>query len=215
MPSTTMVESIGRTVRATRNRVGLSLDQLASRAHVSKGALVALENGAGNPNLATLVGIADALGVPVSDLLAEPVTNAVRVATEAAIEPLWRGPSGGEARLLLTNGAVAPVELWRWRLEPGERYEDHPHPTGISETVTVLSGVLGLTVDGLDHAIAADSTAAYPGDVPHAYWTSGDGACDFLMTVHLLPNPGAGASRPGRPTSRPAASRRTRDIPRA
>ena len=187
MTSVPMAEAISRNVRAARGRLGLSLDQLATRARVSKGALVALENGTANPNLATLVRVADALAMSVSDVLAESAAPDVRIVAEAAIEPLWQSPSGGYARLLLTAGHPAPVELWRWRLAAGDRYENDAHPEGFSETVTVLAGTFGLTLDGRTYLVPSGSTAAFPGDVPHAYWASGDRPCDILMTVHLAP----------------------------
>src|SRR4051812_14571507 len=52
------LEIVAHNVRAARGAAGLSLDALAARADVSKGALVALEGARGNPNLATLVRLA-------------------------------------------------------------------------------------------------------------------------------------------------------------
>lgn len=191
-----MAVAMSRNILAARGRLRLSLDQLATRARVSKGALVALENGTANPNLATLVRVADALAISVSDILAESAAPDVRIVAEAGIDPLWHSPSGGYARLLLTAGHPAPVELWRWRLAPGDRYANDAHPDGFSETVTVLAGTFGLTLDGRTHLVPTGSTAAFPGDVPHAYWASGDVPCDILMTVHLAP-PASTAVRPG------------------
>ena len=44
-----MIESVARAVRSARRGRGLSLDQLAARAGVSKGALAALESATANP----------------------------------------------------------------------------------------------------------------------------------------------------------------------
>ena len=77
-PDGAVMAGVARTVRALRRSRGLSADQLAARAGVSKGSLVALENAAGNPNLATLVRLADALGVPVTQLIGEPPGLPVR-----------------------------------------------------------------------------------------------------------------------------------------
>jgi transcriptional regulator with XRE-family HTH domain len=63
------LEIVARNVRSARAAAGLSLDALAGRAEVSKGALVALEGARGNPNFATLVRLADALGRSVSSLM--------------------------------------------------------------------------------------------------------------------------------------------------
>ena len=61
--------AVARTLQALRADRGWSLDQLAARSGVSKGVLVALEQGRSNPNLATLARIGDAFGVPVTQLV--------------------------------------------------------------------------------------------------------------------------------------------------
>jgi quercetin dioxygenase-like cupin family protein len=179
------LENAARNVRAARGAAGLSLDALAARAEVSKGALVALEGARGNPNLTTLVRLADALGRAVSSLLEDTGEEGVVVVDAAAVAPLWTGPAGGTARLLLTNPRPAPVEVWRWRLHPGERYDSHPHPAGVTETLTVLRGRLALTVGDGTHALQAGETTAFAADRPHAYEGAGRGQCDLIMTVHL------------------------------
>ena len=139
------LETVARNVKAARVAAGLSLDALAGRAELSKGALVALEGARGNPNLTTLVGIADALGRSVSSLMEEAEEEAPLVVDAGEVTPLWTGPSGGTARLLLTNPHPSPVEVWRWILHPGERYESNPHPAGVTETLTVIRGRMTFT----------------------------------------------------------------------
>jgi transcriptional regulator with XRE-family HTH domain len=179
------LQTIARNVRTARAAAGLSLDALARHAEVSKGALVALENAHGNPTLTTLVRLADALGRSVSSLLEEAHPEPVSIADADAIQPLWTGPSGGSARLLLTSPRPAPVEIWRWRLHPGERHDSTPHPAGVTETVTVLSGRMLLVAGDGQHPLRAGQTAAFAADVPHAYAGAGRGPCELLMTVHL------------------------------
>ncbi len=95
-------------VRVARTRAGLSMEELSRRAQVSKGALVALENAQGNPNLATLVRLADTLGISVSDLMQGPSEGHVRIVAADAVTPLWTGELGSEARLMLTTTGPAP-----------------------------------------------------------------------------------------------------------
>jgi transcriptional regulator with XRE-family HTH domain len=187
MPGGDVMASVARTVRAIRHSRGLSADQLAVRSGVSKGALVALENASANPNLATLVRLADALGVPVSDLLGQPGATAVRVFDAAASEPLWRGPDGGTARLIVTTATAAPVELWQWDLGPGEGYDSHPHQAGVAETVTVIRGRAVVVVDGTVHELGIGLTATYRGDTAHSYRGGEPDGGRLLMTVHLPP----------------------------
>ncbi|MEU3843452.1 XRE family transcriptional regulator [Streptomyces sp. NPDC028635] len=184
------LRTVAHNVKAARARAGLSLDELSRRAQVSKGALVALEKAQGNPNLATLVRLADTLGISVSALMQGPPSGRVRVVDAAAVAPLWTGEHGGEARLVLTTSGAAPVEVWRWRLEPGEEYPSHPHQAGVVETVSVTSGRMVLVVDGTEHPVEPGQTATFDGDTPHTYRGAGTGPCHLIMTVHLPPGPG-------------------------
>lgn len=183
------LKAVARNVRAARLRAGLSLDELGRRAQVSKGALVALEKAQGNPNLGTLVRLADTLGISVSALMQGPPEGRVRVVAADEVAPLWTGEGGGEARLVLTTSAPTPVEIWRWRLEPGQEYPSHPHQAGVVETISVTSGRLVLVVDGTEHVVEAGRTATFDGDVPHAYRGAGERTCELIMTVQLPPGP--------------------------
>ncbi|MGW0842451.1 helix-turn-helix domain-containing protein [Streptomyces sp. NPDC002787] len=185
----TTLRTVAHNVRAARIRAGLSLEELGRRAQVSKGALVGLEKAQGNPNLATLVRLADTLGISVSALMQGPSEGHVRVVAVDAVAPLWTGERGGEARLMLTTSGQAPVEVWRWRLEPGEEYPSHPHQAGVVETVSVTSGRMTLVVDGIEHTVEAGQTATFDGDTSHAYRGAGTETCHLIMTVHLPPGP--------------------------
>ncbi|MFE0648410.1 helix-turn-helix domain-containing protein [Streptomyces sp. NPDC059534] len=165
------------------------LDELGRRAKVSKGALVGLEKAQGNPDFATLVRLADTLGVSVSALMEGPSEGRVRVVAADAVTPLWTGPRGSEARLMPTTSGAAPVEVWRWTLEPGEEYPSHPHQAGVVETVSVTAGRMTLVVDGTEHSVEAGQTATFDGDAAHAYRGAGAGTCHLIVTVHLPPGP--------------------------
>jgi transcriptional regulator with XRE-family HTH domain len=184
------LRTLARNVRTARTRAGLSLDELGRRAKVSKGSLVALEKAQGNPNFATLVRLADTLGVSVSALTEGAAKERVRVVSGDAVTPLWAGPRGSEARLMLTTSGPAPVEVWRWKLQPGEEYPSHPHQAGVIETVSVTDGRMVLVVDGVEHSVEAGQTATFDGDVGHTYRGAGEETCHVIMTVQLPPGPG-------------------------
>ncbi|MFD7603008.1 helix-turn-helix domain-containing protein [Streptomyces mirabilis] len=183
------LRTLAHNVRTARTRAGLSLDELGRRAKVSKGALVGLEKAQGNPNFATLVRLADTLGVSVSALLEGSSEGRVRVVAADAVMPLWTGAQGSEARLMLTTSGTAPVEVWRWKLEPGEEYPSHPHQAGVVETVSVTAGRMNLIVDGAEHTVEVGQTATFDGDAPHTYRGAGTEPCHLIMTVHLPPGP--------------------------
>ncbi len=59
---------IARSIRRERERVGLSLSELAKQAGIAKSTLSQLESGTGNPSVETLWALGVALGVPFSNL---------------------------------------------------------------------------------------------------------------------------------------------------
>src|SRR3954465_11719519 len=169
------LESIARNVRSARVGAGLSRGALAARADVSKGALVALEGARGNPNLTTLVRLADALGRSVSSLMEDEREERLPVVDADEVAPLWTGPSGGTARLLLTNPLPTPVEVWRWRLHPGERHDSHAPGAGVAGTRTGVRGQMLLFVGDAAYPLRAGVTTAFAANVPHAYQGAGRG----------------------------------------
>ncbi|MCA9876414.1 MAG: helix-turn-helix transcriptional regulator, partial [Thermomicrobiales bacterium] len=161
--------ALARAVRARRQSLGLSLDELSARSAVSKGAIVSLENGEANPTFGTIVRVADALQTPVSALFEAVETAPARVISPAAQPCLWQGPLGGCARLLLTVPGAAPVEYWAWSLHPGEAYVSHPHPPGVQEVITVASGRLLLTLGDEQREIPAGALVLFSADRSHSY----------------------------------------------
>ena len=152
--------AVARTLQALRADRGWSLDQLAARSGVSKGVLVALEQGRSNPNLATLARIGDAFGVPVTQLVDVGGEPAVRISSPDTSRVLWHGPSGGTGTIVGATDPPWAVELWRWEVMPGESFGGDAHAPATREMVWVESGTLTLTVAGERHAVTPVSARA-------------------------------------------------------
>ncbi|PRX47796.1 XRE family transcriptional regulator [Prauserella shujinwangii] len=181
MSDTETLARLARNIRAQRTRRQWTLDALAARAGLSKGVVVAVEQGRGNPNLATLIRISDALGVSLTALLEGGEEPAVRVTDRTSL--LWEGPSGGTGRLLDGTDSPTPVELWHWRLEPGERHDSEPHAAGTRELLHVYTGELTLTVGGQEVVVPSGASARMTADEPHAYANAGRVAAEFVGVV--------------------------------
>ena len=185
-----LTTAVARTLQALRADRGWSLDQLAARSGVSKGVLVALEQGRSNPNLATLARIGDAFGVPVTllvDLGGEP---AVRISSPDASRILWRGPSGGSGTIIGATDPPWAVELWRWEVMPGEMFGGDAHAPATREMVSVEAGTLTLTVAGERHSVNAGQCARFPASRPHRYGNESDQPLRFTMVVLIPPAEG-------------------------
>lgn len=177
---------ISRQIAQLRKAQNLSLDALAARSEISKGMLVAIEQGGANPSIATLCKLATTLRVSVTDLLsgdAVPPT-AVHIVPPNQAKELWQGPNGGRAMLLIGSQGPDMFEFWEWTLHPKEEFRSKGHPTGTMEILAVTEGTLALEVDGVDHLIALNHRAVSMMDRPHAYKCHGTKRTRFYMLVH-------------------------------
>jgi quercetin dioxygenase-like cupin family protein/DNA-binding XRE family transcriptional regulator len=182
-----LTQSLARNVKHWRSVRGFTLDVLAARAAVSRGMLIQIEQARTNPSIGTVVKIGDALGVSVTTLLDYEQGPKVRVVPAERAVRLWHTEAGSYNRLLAGTEAPGPLELWDWRLMPGESSPSEPHPTGTVELVHVTTGELTLTVDGEDHLVPAGASATFEANTPHTYGNRGEVPMEMMMTVSVPP----------------------------
>lgn len=182
----TVSEAVSAKLKAHRKQQKLSLDELSRRAGVSKGMLVEIEKSIANPSIAILCKIAAALGISVADIVNVASAPAAHLIEAQNIPTLWTGPAGGTARLLAGTSGPNMIELWRWELPPGERFESAGHPQGTFELFHVEQGQLTVRVDKTELIVPAGCSAVARTDTPHQYANDGDTRLVFTMTVAEL-----------------------------
>lgn len=187
-PFDTTIAAIARKLHAARGASNLSLDQLAKRSGVSKGSLVKLEQGQGNPSIAVLCQVASALGISLADLVSHSVQPEPVLFDPAAGKVLWQGPYGGSARLVAGTAGSDMVELWEWKMRPNERYDAAAHSKGTKEMVVVQSGKLGFSVGTSKVIVPAGGGLLATTDLPHSYWCEGARSVRFQMFVSERPS---------------------------
>ncbi|MEU8590428.1 XRE family transcriptional regulator [Streptomyces sp. NPDC048664] len=182
-----LTQSLARNVKRWRTERGFTLDALATRAGVSRGMLIQIEQARTNPSIGTVVKIGDALGVSVTTLLDYEQGPTVRIVPADQAVRLWSTDAGSYNRLLAGTEAPGPLEMWDWRLMPGDRSASDPHPAGTVELVHVTAGALTLTVEGADHLVPAGASASFEASTPHVYANEGDLPVEMVMTVSVPP----------------------------
>jgi transcriptional regulator with XRE-family HTH domain len=175
--------AVARNLRSLRTGRGWSLDTLASRSGVSRGALVAIEQARGNPSIATLCRISDAFGVSLVRLVEVADAPPVRMVPPDRVVPLWRGRQGSTGTLLVGSDPPQHLELWEWRITAGDGYDGEAHPAGTRELVWVLEGELTLDVGGERVLVPAGGAAVFPGDRPHRYANEAEADLRFAMAT--------------------------------
>lgn len=181
MPSSSrkLLKQISNRVRHERTRLGLSQQEVAERADVSRRMLAAIEGEESNVSLATLDRIATALGLTFSDLL-----KVSPAAPPAAPVVAWRGRSTASRALLLQSApATRNVELWEWSLAPGDSYEAEADRKGMREQIYVIAGTLSLYVDGKAHRLNGGESLMFDSDRPYEYRNEEKRATKFIKTV--------------------------------
>jgi transcriptional regulator with XRE-family HTH domain len=180
-----IAQAIARNVRRLRSGRGFTLDVLASRAGVSRGMLIQIEQARTNPSVATLVRVADALGVSVAQLVEVSDAPAVRVVRAADAAPLWRASEGSVGTLLIGSDHPPPIELWDWRLEPGDGYDGAAHLPGTCELLYVIAGELTLAVGSEAHTLQAGDAVMFRADREHRYSNGSEAPTRFALVVSM------------------------------
>lgn len=174
-----VVGAIGPKVRAARQALGLSLQQLAARAEVSAAAIHKVECGDMVPTITTLLKLAGALDRPIAhfvggDARPRPVATLVRGDARGPTPADWAPAAHGVAGLTL----AAPDDRFRASgvhasVEPGGGSGDTRPLRPGEQIVLVLEGVLEVDVAGERYRLDAGDTLHYPTDRPHEWRNPG------------------------------------------
>lgn len=176
-----IVGAIGPKVRAARQQLGLSLQQLAGRAEVSAAAIHKVERGDMVPTVTTLLKLAGALGHPITHFVDDagivaPVAVHVRAAGRPAAPQDWAsGTRGVDAAGLTAAGGRLRGHAVLGVVEPDGCSGQIRPPRPGEELLLVLEGALVVDVAGERHRVEAGDTLHYPTDRPREWRNPGPG----------------------------------------
>lgn len=189
--------AIARNARKLRAEREWSLEQAAGRSGVSKGMLVQIEQARTNPSMGTLCRLADAYGVTLAQLVELSDTASVRVVEADEVIRLWAGEEGSAGDLLVGVDRREHVELWRWRLAPGDSHPSEGHMEGTREMLAVLAGTLTLDVADQTYTVRAGGAVLFDGHYDHVYRNEHKRPLDAVLVV-IQPSTGD-APQPSHP----------------
>jgi transcriptional regulator with XRE-family HTH domain len=157
---------LARNLVSLRHARKLTQGDLARHAAVPRSTIANLESGEGNPSLAVLVKVAQALGVPIDELLASPRALVRRWdAADVALQTKGRGVT---IRPLVPE-PVPDSMMEVMDLAPGAVMGGTPHLPGTREFFTCLEGRVRLLIAGEVYALDTGDVLAFPGNQPHSY----------------------------------------------
>ncbi len=179
---------VGDTLAALRQARALSLDELSRLAGVSKSMLSQIERAQANPTVAVVWRLANALGVPLADLLHQaPAPQAPAIALiPAHATPALRSPDGlCELRILGPIELAGQFEWYALTVQPGGALESQAHEAGTREHLTVHSGALQVQAGDVQQKLQSGETARYAVDCQHSIRNPGKSVANaWLVVVH-------------------------------
>ena len=168
MSERTATAMVAASIRRERERAGLTLTELARRAHIAKSTLSQLEAGTGNPSVETLWALGVALDVPFSRLVESP-QRTVRVVRAGEGPVTFAEQSPYAATLLAACPPHARRDLYRIQADPGEPRRSEPHNPGTSEHLVVAAGRARVGPVEAPVELGPGDYICYAGDAPHVF----------------------------------------------
>jgi transcriptional regulator with XRE-family HTH domain len=176
-----LLSSISGNVVNKRRALQWSQQQLAERSEVSRRMIGMIESGESNVSLATLGHIAAAFNLTFSELVNDHVAH--DNLPEKGLR-LWQGGRPGtKVDLLQSFPASRTVELWKWTIAPGDRYQGEPDLPGYREMIYVIRGELTLERETGTQVLKAGESIAFAADRPYAFANTGKGSLSFTLNV--------------------------------
>jgi transcriptional regulator with XRE-family HTH domain len=161
--------AIGLRIREVRQARSMTLQALADASGLSPSMLSLVERGRASPSIGSLVVIACALGVTMSDLLpGEPALDeslVVRAANQRAVETAQH-----VVRRLLREDRTRGVSVAINEYKPDTGNADRPITHSGFEYGFVLEGTLTVEVDGATYVLQSGDMISYSSRRPHRLW---------------------------------------------
>jgi transcriptional regulator with XRE-family HTH domain len=177
-------EQLGARVKEFRRRRGLTLEDLAERAGVSRAMISKVERGEKNPTLVVTAKVAEGLGVTLSELLGEEERREVVVVPRERRMVMRDPETGFERQLLSPTFGGRGVEFVRNVVPHGSTSGGFPpHRRGVEEYVVVEKGRLRAIIRGEEHLLEEGDALYFEADVSHRFDNVGDRECSYYLVV--------------------------------
>ena len=193
--------AVGEKVKAFRTARRMSLRALGDATGTTASFLSQLERGLSGVNTSTLMRIAEALGIRLTDLFDDdepPVGRVLRKAERPALPP-----AEGYRKMLLSRRPIRDMEVYIGEFDPGGSTGEQPYSHGDShELFFVVRGTVELTLGDERHVLSAGDSIEYPSSVPHKTENTGAEPAEVIWMIapptsvaadldQYLPRPGS------------------------
>jgi transcriptional regulator with XRE-family HTH domain len=177
-----VTETLGATIRRTRERRGQSLKQLAQATGLTQSFHSQVENDRTSPSVASLRKIAEALGTSIGTFFAGGTPNGhlVRKRARAVLvhpQRRWRDS-------LLTPTLTGKLMVIFTEIEPGGGSGDEPYShQSDEECVVLLKGKLDFWVGDELYRMSAGDSLTFESRIPHRNHNPGPARAEVLWIM--------------------------------
>jgi len=175
--------NLGNNVRQLREARRMSQEQMSQLAGIPRPTWSNLESGSSNPTLTVLVKVANALQVPLEELIG-PERQSVKLYRADSLPSQQRGKV--RVRGLLPE-SIAGLQIDRMEFPPGAYMVGVPHTPGTREYLTCEIGKVQLSVAGTTWELGPGDVLVFRGDQKHAYRNLSSGTTVAYSVVALAP----------------------------
>jgi transcriptional regulator with XRE-family HTH domain len=183
-----VAQTIGSTIKATREVQQITLTDLAKRAGVSKSVVSRIEAGLTSPTAVMLAKLAEGMTVSLSSLLRGESGPPVHIQTVAE-QPVYKDPKTGLTRRTLSPVSPdATVEIVSNSLPARKATGKFPaHAMGTQEHIVVQAGKIEVAVGKRVFLLQAGDAAQFAADSEHSVRNAGTKKAEWLLVIHSLP----------------------------
>jgi transcriptional regulator with XRE-family HTH domain len=174
------VEDIGKSIRAIRQRKGVTLEALSARSGLSVGFLSQVERGISSLSIVSLYSICKALEIPIPEVFAS--TKEPSTVTKEMDQPQIRIANSAVTYRYLSGAFPERVnEILINEFPPNYRHPLAPH--GGEEFGYVLEGHLLLRIGDEEYPLGPGDSYHFLASKPHGYETSAKEGARVLMVT--------------------------------
>ncbi|CAM5192513.1 Transcriptional regulator with XRE-family HTH domain OS=Castellaniella defragrans OX=75697 GN=HNR28_001592 PE=4 SV=1 [Castellaniella defragrans] len=174
-------------LRLLRRRHRLTLEQLAQRSNLTRSYLSKLERGVSEPSISTVLKLAGAYGVDVSELIGAANTDEGNVSVVRVAErmPLDRASNVSGYRYEALAGRRLACSMNPFIVYPPQAGEGTPavFPHDGEEFMFVLKGAVSITIQGKAYALEEGDTIYFDSTLPHRVLSVGGGEAQVLVVA--------------------------------
>lgn len=158
--------NLGDRLRVARKARGLSIEQVAVAAGITKSFLSRLERDAVAASVATLIRVCNAIGIRPGSLFDGPATSIVRAGEGAPINLGGQGMS----EFLISGSSNEHLMALLSVIEPGGGSGSEPYTLkAASDLVHIKQGRLEVVVDNTTYELSEGDTFTFPPSLPHMW----------------------------------------------